>query len=64
MKVNTTYSCCHGHQVKEAVLARKRLVEEDVPERIPSSCLKDVCIQSIEKYFTKDAWSASKKLMS
>ena len=37
------------HQVKEAVLARKRLVEEeDVeirPERIPSSCLEeDVCI--------------------
>ena len=51
------------HQVKEAVLARKRLVEEeDVeirPERIPSSCLEeDVCIQSVQKYFSKDAWSA------
>ena len=42
-------------QVKEAVLARKRVVEEeDVeirPERIPSACLEeDVCIQSIQKY--------------
>ena len=47
--------------VKEAVLARKRLVlEEDVevrPERIPATCLdEDVCIQSIRKYFSTDAW--------
>ena len=46
-------------QVKEAVLVRKRLVEEeDVeirPERIPSVCLEEnVCIQ---KYFSRDAWS-------
>ena len=50
-------------QVKEAVLKRKRLVEEeDVeirPERIPSACLEDdVCIRSIQKYFTADAWCA------
>ena len=47
-------------QVKESVLARKWLVEEeDVeirPERIPSTCLEeDVCIQSIQKYFSRDA---------
>ena len=51
------------HQVKEAVLARKQLVEEeDVeirPERIPSACFEeDVCIQSIQKYFSIDAWCA------
>ena len=50
------------HQVKETVLARKWLVEEeDVeirPERIPSACLEDVCIQSIQKYFSRDAWCA------
>jgi len=50
-------------RVKEAVLARKRLVQEDDveirPERIPSACLEeDVCIQSIQKYFTRDAWCA------
>ena len=45
------------------MLARKWLVEEeDVeirPERIPSACLEeDVCIQSIQKYFSRDAWCA------
>ena len=51
------------HRVKEAVLARKRLVEEeDVEirfERIQSVCLEeDTCIQSVQKYFSRDAWCA------
>ena len=51
------------HQVKESVLARRRLVEEEdvmvLPERIPASCLdKNVCIQSVQKYFSEDAWAA------
>ena len=50
-------------QVKDTVLARKRLIqEEDVeikPERIPASCLdENVCIQSVQKYFSEDAWAA------
>ena len=50
-------------QIKEAVLARKRLVEEEdvemKPERISASCLdENVCIPSIQKYFSEDAWAA------
>ncbi len=54
--------------MKEAVLARTRLVEEeDVeirPERIPASCLdKNVCVQSVQKYFSEDAWAALKQVI-
>ena len=57
------------NQVKELVLARKRVVEEsDVeirPERIPSSSLdENVCISSIQKYFSIDAWSAVEQVLS
>ena len=50
-------------QVAEAALTRKQLVEEcDVevrPECVPSSCLdENVCLTSIRKYFTPDAWCA------
>ena len=56
------------NQVKELVLARKRLVEEaDVevqPERIPSSCLdENVCINSIQKYFSRDAWTSVEQVL-
>ena len=56
------------NQVKELVLARKRVVEEsDVeirPERIPSSSLdENVCISSIQKYFSIDAWSAVEQVL-
>ena len=55
-------------QVKESVLSRKRVVEEsDVeirPERIPSSCLdENICIQSIQKYFSVDAWAAVEQVL-
>ena len=42
------------------MLARKRLVEEeDVEMRPETSCLdENVCIQSIQKYFSEDAWAA------
>ncbi len=54
--------------MKEAVLARTRLVEEeDVEirqERIPASCLdKNVCVQSVQKYFSEDAWAALKQVI-
>ena len=50
-------------QVAETTLARKKTVEEcDMevrPECVPSSCLdKNVCLTSIQKYFTPDAWCA------
>ena len=50
-------------QIKEAVLAGKRLVEEEdvemKPERISAWCLdENVCIPSIQKYFSEDAWAA------
>ena len=48
-------------QVAETTLTRKKTVEEcDMevrPECVPSSCLdKNVCLTSIQKYFTPDAW--------
>ena len=56
-------------QVKAAVLARKRLVEEDDveirPERIPASCMdENVCVRSIQKFFTEDAWAALTQVLN
>ena len=50
-------------KVKDVVLTRKRLIEEDEvemrPERIPSSCLdENVFVPSVQKYFTANAWIA------
>ena len=34
------------------------------PEPIPASCLdKNVCVQSVQKYFTEDAWAALKQVI-
>ncbi len=54
--------------MKEAVLARTRLVEEEdveiIPEQIPASCLdKNVCVQSVQKYFSEDTWAALKQVI-
>ena len=50
------------------MLAKTRFIEEeDVeirPERIPVSCLdKNVCVQSVQKYFSEDAWAALKQVI-
>ena len=55
-------------QVRDSVIARERVVEEtDVeicPEKIPSSCLdENVCIHSIQKYFSADAWMAVEQVL-
>ena len=55
-------------QVINPVITRKRVVEEaDVeirPEKIPSSCLdENVCINSIQKYFSADAWAAVEQVL-
>ena len=55
-------------QVINPVITRKRVVEKaDVeirPEKISSSCLdENVCINSIQKYFSADAWTAVEQVL-
>ena len=49
-------------QVAESALTGMKIVEEcevEVrPNKVPSSCLdENVCLRSIQKYFSPDAWS-------
>lgn len=50
-------------EVATAALGGKKLIgEEEVetrPEQVSASCLdENICIQTIQKYFTPDAWAA------
>lgn len=48
--------------VAESALAGKLIEEQEVetrPERVSPSCLdENVCLRSIQKYFTHDGWTA------